>query len=325
VRRRTFIAGLGGAAAWPVVARAQQPAIPVVGFLNPGSPARFIDLVAAFQKGLKEAGYVASEKVTIEYRWAEGYFDRLPMMAADLVNRQVAVIAAVGGDPAALAAKAATATIPIVFNTGTDPVKLGLVGNLNRPGGNVTGVSILSSMLLPKQLELLCELVPSATTISFLVNPNNPATEERVKEMQEAVRAVGRRLQVVTAGAEAELGPAFATVEQHASALIVPADPFFTSHRDGLVSLAARHALPASYPFREYAVAGGLMSYGTSLSDVYRLVGIYIGRILKGEKPGDLPVMQSTKVEFVINLKTAKALGLTFPITLLGRADEVIE
>jgi putative tryptophan/tyrosine transport system substrate-binding protein len=324
VKRRAFIAGLG-AAAWPLAARAQQPAIPAVGFLNPGSPARFVDLVAAFQKGLKEAGYVESEKVTIEYRWAEGYFDRLPMMAADLVNRQVAVIAAVGGDPAALAAKAATATIPIVFNTGTDPVKLGLVGNLNRPGGNVTGVSILSSMLLPKQLELLCELVPSDTTISFLVNPNNPATEERVKEMQEAVRAVGRRLQVVTAGAEAELGLAFATVERHASALIVPADPFFTSHRDQLVSLAGRHALPASYPFREYAVAGGLMSYGTSLSDVYRLVGIYIGRILKGEKPGDLPVMQSTKVEFVINLMTAKTLGLTFPITLLGRADEVIE
>jgi putative ABC transport system substrate-binding protein len=308
-----------------VIGRAQQPAIPVVGFLNPGSPARFVDLVAAFRKGLKEAGYVESEKLTIEYRWAEGHFDRLPTMAADLVNRKVAVIAAVGGDPAALAAQAATATIPIVFNSGTDPVKLGLVANLNRPGGNVTGVSILSSMLLTKQLELLCELVPSATTISFLVNPNNPATEERVKEMQEAVRAVGRRLHIVTAGAEAELEPAFATTERHAGALIVPADPFFTSHRDRLVALAARYALPASYPFREYAVAGGLMSYGTSLQDVYRLVGIYIGRILKSEKPGDLPVMQSTKVEFVINLKTAQMLGLTFPITLLGRADEVIE
>jgi putative ABC transport system substrate-binding protein len=325
MRRREFIAGLGGAVAWPLMARAQQPAIPVVGFLNPGSPARFVDLVAAFRKGLKEAGYVESEQLTIEYRWAEGHFDRLPTMAADLVNRQVAVIAAVGGDPAALAAKAATATIPIVFNSGTDPVKLGLVANLNRPGGNVTGVSILSSMLLTKQLELLCELVPSAATISFLVNPNNPATEERVKEMQEAVRAVRRRLHIVTAGAEAELEPAFATTERHSGTLIVPADPFFTSYRDRLVALAARHSLPASYPFREYAVAGGLMSYGTSLSDVYRVVGIYIGRILKGEKPGDLPVMQSTKVEFVINLKTAQTLGLNFPITLLGRADEVIE
>jgi putative ABC transport system substrate-binding protein len=325
MRRREFITLFGGAAvSWPVALRAQQPAMPVIGFLAAGSPSD-VNLVSAFRQGLKEGGYVEGENLVIEYRWAEGHYDRLPALAADLVNRQVAVIVAVGGDPAALAAKAATATIPIVFNSGTDPVALGLVASLNRPAGNVTGVSMLSSMLLAKQLELLREVVPRAVTISFLVNPNNPNTEERTTEMQEAVRAVGQRLHVVTASVEAELEPAFATIQGHARVLIVPADPFFANQRDHLIALADRYALPASYPFREDAVAGGLMSYGPIRADVFRLVGIYTGRILKGAKPADLPVQQSTKVELVINLKTAKTLGLTFPLPLLGRADDVIE
>jgi putative tryptophan/tyrosine transport system substrate-binding protein len=326
MRRRDVLSLLGGSAvSWPVGARAQQPAMPVIGFLAAGSPSDVNLVMSAFRQGLKEGGYVEGENLVIEYRWAEGHYDRLPALAADLVNRQVAVIATTGGDPAALAAKAATATIPIVFNSGTDPVTLGLVASLNRPAGNVTGVSMLSSMLLAKQLELLREVVPTAVTISFLVNPNNRNTEERTTEMQEAVRAVGQRLHVVTASVEAELEPAFATIERLAGALIVPADPFFANQRDHLIALADRYALPASYPFREDTVAGGLMSYGPIRTDVFRLVGIYTGRILKGAKPADLPVQQSTKVELVINLKTAKALGLTFPLSLLGRADEVIE
>jgi putative tryptophan/tyrosine transport system substrate-binding protein len=326
MRRRDILSLLGGAAvSWPVALRAQQPAMPVIGFLAAGSPSDVNLVSVAFRQGLKEGGYVEGENLVIEYRWAEGHYDRLPALAADLVNRQVAVIVAVGGDPAALAAKAATATIPIVFNSGTDPVALGLVASLNRPAGNVTGVSMLSSMLLAKQLELLREVVPTAVTISFLVNPNNPNTEERTTEMQEAVRAVGQRLHVVTVSVEAELEPAFATIERRAGALIVPADPFFANQRDHLIALADRYALPASYPFREDAVAGGLMSYGPPRADVFRLVGIYTGRILKGAKPADLPVQQSTKIELIINLNTAKALGLTLPITVLGRADEVIE
>jgi putative ABC transport system substrate-binding protein len=326
MKRREFIALLGGAAAaWPLAARAQQPALPVVGFLYSGLIAQSAQLVAGFHQGLKEAGYVEGQNVAIEYRSAEGRFDRLPALAADLVRRQVAVLAALGGDPSALAAKATTTAIPIVFIAGTDPVKLGLVSSLNKPGGNLTGVALLSSPLLAKQLQLLVELVPAAGIIALLANPNNSNTDVRTKEMQEAARAVGRQLFVATVSSESELASAFATVQQRAGALVIPPDPSFTSRRDQLVALSARYALPTSYPFREYAIAGGLMSYGASLTDAFRLGGVYTGRILKGEKAADLPVEQVVKVEFVINLKTAKTLGLTFPLTLLGRADAVIE
>ena len=326
MRRREFITLVGGTVAWPTVVKGQQPATPVIGWLHSGSFARYGHLVTAFQQGLKQAGYIEGQNVAIEYRWADGHFDRLPTLATDLARRhEVRVLAALGGDPSALAAKAATTTIPIVFVGGTDPVKLGLVSSLNRPGANVTGVVLLSSPLLGKQLQILGELVPAAGTIALLVNPNNSTTERRLEEMQEAARAVGRELLVTAAKSEDEFELAFAKIRQRAGALVVPPDPSFTSRRDELVALAARYAIPTSYPFREYAVSGGLMSYGASLSDAYRLAGIYCGRILRGEKPADLPVQQTTKVEFVINLKTAKTLGLSLPLPLLGSADEVIE
>jgi putative tryptophan/tyrosine transport system substrate-binding protein len=281
MQRREFIGLVGGTVAWPLAARAQEPAMPVIGFLHGASPDGFAPYQAALRQGLKEAGYVEGQNVAIEYHWAAGQYERLPALVADLINRQVVVIAATA-DPSALAAKAATATIPIVFFSGSDPVKLGLVAGLNRPGGNVTGVSILSFTLLSKQLELLCELVPTAATVAFLVNPNNSNTVGRTREMQEIARALGRQLQAVTAATEAELEPAFAAVQGHAGALFVSPDPFFTSHREQLVVLAARHAIPTSYPLREYAAAGGLMSYGANLVDAYRLVGSYTGRIIKG-------------------------------------------
>ena len=326
MKRRTFIATLGGAAAWPLVGRGQQPTMPVVGFLNSTSPAPWAYLVAAFRRGLGEAGYVEDRNVAIEYRWAEGQYDRLPVLAADLVRRQVAVIVATGGSSSGLAAKAATSTIPIVFTSG-DPVRGGLVASLSRPGGNATGVVVtVGTAMEGKRLGLLREMVPTATLIAVLLNPGTLIFETQLNDVQEAARAVGQHIHILLANSEREIDAAFAKmVEVRAGALLVAADPIIFGQRDRLVALAARHAVPAIYELREYAVVGGLMSYGTNLADAYHLVGIYTGRVLKGEKPADLPVVQSTKFEFVINLKTAKALGLTVPPTLLARADEVIE
>ena len=326
MRRREFIALLGGAAAvWPLAASA-QPAMPVIGFLSGTSSAPFAHLVVAYRQGLREMGYVEGRNLAIEFRWAEGQYDRLPDMAADLVRRQVAVITTTGGDPAALAAKAATTIIPIVFTAGTDPVKSGLVASLNRPGGNATGVHILTAMMEGKRQGLLRELVPTVTRIAVLLNPTYTAAEVQLKEVEEAARTLGLETQVLHASTELELDTTFATLGQlRVGALQVCADPSFNSRRDHIVALAARHAIPAIYEQREFAVAGGLASYGTSLNDAYYQLGIYTGRVLNGDKPADLPVMQSTKYEFIINLKTAKALGLEVPPTLLARADEVIE
>ena len=326
MNRRELIASLGGAAAaWPLMARAQQT-IPVVGFLHVGSAKPFVHLVAGLRQGLKETGIVEGENVTIEFRWAEGHFDRLPALAADLVRRQVAVIVTGGGEHSVLAAKAATATIPIVFNIGGDPVKLGIVASLSRPGGNATGVNFFTDELEAKRLGLLHDLLPAASVIAHLVNPNYPPAEFNIREVAAAARIVGRQVVLLKASSENDIDAAFATISKmRAGALFVGTDPFFNSRRDQIVTLAARQALPAIYPQREFAAAGGLMSYGASITDTYRRIGVYAGRILKGEKPGDLPVLQPTKFDLIINLRTAKALGLTIPSGLHSIADEVIE
>jgi putative ABC transport system substrate-binding protein len=326
LRRRQFISFFGGAAVWPLVAHAQEPAIPVIGFLSNISPDPIARPLAAFRRGLQEAGYIEGQNLAIEFRWAQGRNDRLPELAADLVQRHVAVIVATGGGISALAAKAATTTIPIVFSTATDPVRLGLVAGLSRPGSNATGVFVLANSLEAKRLGLLHEMVPQAATIGMLVNPQAPGSESQLMEAQAAARTLARRIVVVKASSETDLDAAFTTLSQlRAEALLVAADPFFNTQREQLIALTARHALPAIYEFREFALAGGLMSYGTSLAGAYHQVGVYTGKVLKGEKPENLPVVQPTTFEMVINLKTAKALGLTFPPTLLAIADEVIE
>jgi putative tryptophan/tyrosine transport system substrate-binding protein len=326
VRRREFITLLGGAAVWPVAARAQQPAIPVIGYLSSGSATEFAPLVAAFRQGLGESGFVEGRNVTIEYRWAEDHFDRLPALAADLVGQGVAVIAATGGVQPALAAKAATGTIPIVFTGGSDPVGVGLVGSLSRPGGNATGTTNLSATLDAKRLQLLRDLVPTATIIAVLMNPGNTSAKAALTNLEEAARALGLQIQVANVNSERDFEPAFANfARQGVRAILVAADPLFTNRRDQLVALAARYTVPASFSFREFVAAGGLMSYGPSITDGYRQAGVYTGRVLKGEKPADLPVIQPTKFDLTINLKTAKALGLTVPLTLQYAADEVIE
>jgi putative ABC transport system substrate-binding protein len=327
MRRREFITLLGGTAfAWPLSARAQQPPMPVIGYLNQSSRDFDTPYRAAFHQGLKEAGYIEGRDLAIEYRWADFQYDRLPVLAADLVRRRVLAIFATTL-MAALPAKAETATIPIVFAIGSDPVKFGLVHTFNRPGGNITGVSWLGGpTLAAKRLEMLHELVRTATLIAMLVNPNNPAVETETREVKEAARSLGLQVDVLNASTERDIDSAFVNlVKRRAGALLVATDMFFDNRRDQLVALSLRHALPAIYSRREFVDAGGLMSYGTSVADAYRQSAVYIGRILKGDKPADLPVQQAVKIELIINLRTAKALGLTFPLPLLGRADEVIE
>ena len=325
MRRREFIAGLSSAAASPVVARAQQLATPVIGYLGTTTPEQDSHFVTAFRRGLGELGFVDGRNVGIEFRWAQGQYERLPALEADLVSRKVNVIAAVSG-PAALAAKGATATIPFVFATGLDVIKSGIVASFSRPDGNATGAYLFTGALQPKKLELLAQLAPNAAIIAVLANPNSPIVETQVKELQEAARLLGRRLIVLNASSEKEIDAAFAAlVQQRANGLIVSADPFFNGQRAQLVALAARSVIPAIYEWREFTIAGGLVSYGTSVTDAYRQAGNYTGRILKGEKPADLPVVQPTKFEFVINLRTAKALGIDVPPKLLALTDEVIE
>ncbi len=326
MRRRDFIKLIGGAAALPLAAQAQQPAAPVIGFLGGGSPNSDANRVRAFRQGLSETGFVEGKNIEIDYRWAEGQYEWFPRLAADLVHRRVNVIAALGGAPSAQAAKAATTSVPIVFATAVNPVEVGLVESLNRRGGNLTGVTILSVELEPKLLQLAHELVPTATIMALLINPTSPFADILSRDGRAAARALGLQLHVLQASTEREFETAFATsVELRAGALLISPDVLFTNGSDKLASLMLRHMVPAIYPVREFAVAGGLMSYGPSITDAWRLIGIYAARILKGEKPADLPVQQVTRVELVINLKSAKALGLQIPDKLLATADEVIE
>jgi putative ABC transport system substrate-binding protein len=326
LRRRQFITLVGGAAAaWPLMARAQQPAMPVIGFLNSGTPGGYAPFAAAFRQGLNEAGYAEGQNLSIEYRWAEGHYDRLPALAADLVRRQVTAIAATSS-PAALAAKASTSVIPIVFTSAVDPIAAGLIVSLNRPGGNVTGVNNYLSDLGAKRLELLHELVPNTNIIGMLVNPNSPDAESQTKDVKEAARLFGQQVHVVNASTENEIDSAFATLVQlNVGALLVASDALFLSQRDQVAALAARHALPTIYPVREFAMAGGLMIYAPDINGGYRQAGLYVGRILKGAKPADLPVVRPTKFDLLVNLRTAKVLGLQVPAKLLALADEVIE
>jgi putative tryptophan/tyrosine transport system substrate-binding protein len=325
IKRREFIAGLSGAVAWPVVARAQRP-VPVIGFLGSQSPGPIAHQLSAMREGLKETGYIVDQNVTIEFRWAEDHYDRFPAMAAELVRMPVSVIVASGGNVPAVVAKAATATIPIVFPIVTDPVKGGLVASINRPGGNLTGIAALTIELDPKRLELLCELAPAAHVIGALIDSNRPEADDQARSLLAAAQTLGRKMVIASVAAAGEFDAAIASlVEQKAGALVISASPIFMSSRDQLVALSTRHALPTIYQFSDFGASGGLITYGASTADCYRMGGVYVGRILKGEKPADLPVLQPVKFELVINLKTAKALGLTVPPTLLARADELIE
>ena len=326
MRRRKFIALIGGAGAWPLAARGQQSAVPVVGFMSSRSPEDSAHLVAAFRRGLAEGGFVEGQNVATEFRWANGDYDRLPAMAADLVNQQVAVIVAAGGEPAALAAKAATKTIPIVVGLGADPEKLGLVASLNRPGGNVTGVTLMTALMEPKRLGLLRDLVPGAALIGVILNPAFPAAARQLQEIEETARAIDQKIVVAKASTDEELEAAFSLlVREQVNALLVAASPYFDTRRERIIDFAAEQRLPAIYQFREYAVSGGLLSYGVSISDGYRQYGDYAAKILKGAKPADLPFLQPTKFELIINMKTAKALGMKISANLLSLADEVIE
>jgi len=325
--RRDFVSLVGGATvSWPLAPRAQQRAMPVIGFLSSRSPRESEPAVAAFGRGIGEAGYVEGQNVAIDFRWEEGRYDRLPALATELVKMKPAVMVAAGGEPSAFAAKAATKTVPIIFVIGDDPVRLELIATFNRPGGNATGVSLMASALGSKRLELICELVPDAGTVGLLVNPNNVTAEAHTQDVQAAAKALGRKLLVLRAGSESEFEASFATLKQSGGgALVVENDPFFDSQREKLVALAAGHAIPTIYHVHEYPAAGGLLSYGPSLVDAYHLLGVQTGRVLKGEKPADMPVQQPTKFELAINLKIARALGLTVPPSILARADEVIE
>jgi putative ABC transport system substrate-binding protein len=327
MKRREFITLIGGAAvAWPLAARAQQSAMPVIGFLHQGFPSAYHHVVSAFRQGLKESGYVEGQNVTIEYRWANNEIDRLPELAADLARRQVAVIAAAGGAPSALAAKGATSTVPIVLVFGSDPVRLGLVDSLSRPGGNVTGVTFVTTELVAKRLDLLRELVPQATTIAYLADLRSVVGQEMLRDMRSAASTLERQLAIAEARSEPDFAAAFTTfIGDRAGALVVGAGTLFDSHRDKLVALASHHKIPAIYQAREYVLDGGLMSYGASYTNAFRLGGLYVGQILKGARPANLPIEQSSRFELVINLKTAKALGLEVPLSLLIRADELVE